>query len=106
MFKKSIIELLIIRSNFSDSDNIWFDIFSVPATKKIKPFKKLGGFFISKGTEQVQNLLRLQMDKARKVQFKLPKIEKRLPKKQHDYSDVDLQANFDKVYKEIRSIFK
>ena len=44
--------------------------------------------------------------KDRKVQFKLPKIEKRLPKKSHDYSDADLQANFDKVYKEARSIFK
>ena len=44
--------------------------------------------------------------KNRKVQFKLPKIEKRLPTKQQDYSDADLQANFDRVYKEARSIFK
>ncbi|PQV51471.1 type IV secretory system conjugative DNA transfer VirD4/TraG family protein [Jejuia pallidilutea] len=44
--------------------------------------------------------------KDRKVQFKLPKIEKRLPTKQQDYSDADLQANFDRVYKEAKSIFK
>ena len=44
--------------------------------------------------------------KDRKVQFKLPKIEKRLPTKQQDYSDADLQANFDRVYEDIKSIFK
>ena len=44
--------------------------------------------------------------KDRKVQFKLAKIEKRLPTKQQDYSDADLQANFDKVYEEVKSIFK
>jgi len=44
--------------------------------------------------------------KDRKVQFKLPKIEKRLPIKIHSYSDTDLQANFDRVYKEVKSIFK
>ena len=44
--------------------------------------------------------------KDRKVQFKLPKIEKRLPTKEQDYSDTDLQANFDKVYEEVKSIFK
>ncbi|XMO85015.1 type IV secretory system conjugative DNA transfer family protein [Algibacter sp. AS12] len=44
--------------------------------------------------------------KDRKVQFKLPKIEKRLPTKIHEYSDADLQANFDRVYKEVKSIFK
>ena len=42
----------------------------------------------------------------RKVQFKLPKIEKRLPTKLHEYSDADLQANFDRVYEEVKSIFK
>jgi len=44
--------------------------------------------------------------KDRKVQFRLLKIEKRLPTKPHEYSDADLQANFDRVYKEARSIFK
>ena len=44
--------------------------------------------------------------KDRKVQFKLQKIEKRLPTKQQDYSEADLQANFDRVYEEARSIFK
>ncbi|WP_179021812.1 type IV secretory system conjugative DNA transfer family protein [Winogradskyella forsetii] len=44
--------------------------------------------------------------KDRKVQFKLPKIEKRLPTKRHEYSDADLQANFDSIYKEIRLIFE
>lgn len=44
--------------------------------------------------------------KDRKVQFKHPKIEKLLPTKQQDYSDADLQANFDRVYEEAKSIFK
>jgi len=44
--------------------------------------------------------------KDKKVQFKLPKIEKRLPTKQQEYSDVDLQANFDKIYQEVKEIFK
>ena len=44
--------------------------------------------------------------KDRKVQFKLAKIEKRLPTNPQNYSDADLQANFDRVYKEARSIFK
>ncbi|WJJ96382.1 type IV secretory system conjugative DNA transfer family protein [Algibacter luteus] len=44
--------------------------------------------------------------KDRKIQFKLPTIEKRLPTKPQNYSDVDLQANFDRVYKEVKSIFK
>ena len=44
--------------------------------------------------------------KDRKVQFKLPKIEKRLPTKPQDYADADLQTNFDRVYEDIKSIFK
>jgi hypothetical protein len=43
--------------------------------------------------------------KDRKVQFKHPKIENRLPTKQHPYSDADLQANFDRIYKEVKAIF-
>ncbi|EPR74673.1 putative mobilization protein [Winogradskyella psychrotolerans RS-3] len=44
--------------------------------------------------------------KDRKVQFKLPKIEKRLPRRARDYSEADLQANFDRIYEEVQSIFK
>ncbi|MDO6761639.1 type IV secretory system conjugative DNA transfer family protein [Tamlana sp. 2_MG-2023] len=44
--------------------------------------------------------------KDRKVQFKLPNIERRLPIKPQEYSEDDLQANFDRVYKEVKSIFK
>ena len=43
--------------------------------------------------------------KDRKVQFKLPKIEKRLPTKQHDYSEADLQANFERIYEEAKNLF-
>ena len=43
------------------------------------------------------------MDK--KVQFKLPKIEKHLPQETKHYSDADLRANFERVYEEVRSIF-
>lgn len=41
----------------------------------------------------------------RKVQFKLPKIERRLPTKKHPFTEQDLEENFEKVYKEVRSIF-
>ncbi len=44
--------------------------------------------------------------KDRKIQFKLANIEKLLPEQSHQYSDVDLQANFERIYKEARSIFK
>ncbi|WP_166961922.1 type IV secretory system conjugative DNA transfer family protein [Yeosuana marina] len=44
--------------------------------------------------------------KDRKVQFKLPKIEKRLPIKKQEYSEANLQSNFDAIYEEARSIFK
>ena len=42
----------------------------------------------------------------KKVKFKLSKIERRLPTKISDYSDADLQANFDKIYEEVRSKFE
>ncbi len=42
----------------------------------------------------------------KKVQFKLSKIEKRLPRQEKVYNDVDLQANFDRIYKEVRTLFE
>ena len=44
------------------------------------------------------------MDK--KVQFKLPKIQRGLPEESKQFSQADLEANFDRVYDEARSIFK
>ncbi len=42
----------------------------------------------------------------KKVQFKLSKIEKRMPLRKKIYTEADLQENFKKVYQEIHSIFK
>jgi type IV secretory pathway TraG/TraD family ATPase VirD4 len=42
----------------------------------------------------------------KEVQFKLSKIERRLPAKTHNYTDADLEESFERVYNEVRSIFK
>ncbi|HAV54902.1 MAG TPA: mobilization protein [Aequorivita sp.] len=42
----------------------------------------------------------------KKVQFKLSKIERRLPAKAHKYTEADLEENFERIYREARSIFK
>lgn len=42
----------------------------------------------------------------KKVQFKLSKIERRLPTQVQNYTDADLQENFERIYNEVRSIFK
>ncbi|SDR99661.1 Type IV secretion-system coupling protein DNA-binding domain-containing protein [Gillisia sp. Hel1_33_143] len=44
--------------------------------------------------------------KDKKVQFELQKIERRLPEQTTFYSDLDLAANFERVYAEARSVFK
>ena len=41
----------------------------------------------------------------KKVQFKLSRIERRLPAKTQNYTDADLEENFERVYNEVRSIF-
>ena len=40
-----------------------------------------------------------------KVQFKLPEIQRGLPKAPKQFSHADLKANFERVYKEVKSIF-
>lgn len=42
----------------------------------------------------------------KKVQFKLAKIEKRLPAKKQSFTEVDLEENFERIYHEVREIFK
>lgn len=42
----------------------------------------------------------------KKVQFKLSRIERRLPAKAHKYTEADLEENFERIYREARSIFK
>lgn len=44
--------------------------------------------------------------KDKKVQFQLLKIQKNLPKGVKEYSTADLEANFERIYKEVRSIFE
>uniref|UniRef100_UPI004047670D type IV secretory system conjugative DNA transfer family protein n=1 Tax=Mariniflexile sp. TaxID=1979402 RepID=UPI004047670D len=41
----------------------------------------------------------------KKVQFKLSKIERRLPTKTQNYTEADLEKNFERIYREARSIF-
>lgn len=41
----------------------------------------------------------------KKVQFKLAKIQRGLPKESKQFSMVDLEANFERIYEEARSIF-
>jgi len=44
--------------------------------------------------------------KDKKVQFKLADIQRELPQESKQYSQTDLAANFERVYDEVRSIFK
>ncbi|MGO3184507.1 MAG: type IV secretory system conjugative DNA transfer family protein [Aequorivita sp.] len=44
--------------------------------------------------------------KDRKVQFQLQKIHRSLPKGVKEYSTADLEDNFERIYQEVRSIFK
>ena len=43
--------------------------------------------------------------KDKKVQFKLQHINRELPLESKQFSQSDLEANFERVYKEIKSIF-
>ncbi|WP_040533272.1 MULTISPECIES: type IV secretory system conjugative DNA transfer family protein [Flavobacteriaceae] len=44
--------------------------------------------------------------KDKKVQFKLSKINRQLPEGTKQYSSADMNANFERVYAEVRSIFQ
>jgi type IV secretory pathway TraG/TraD family ATPase VirD4 len=44
--------------------------------------------------------------KDKKVYFQLPKIKKQLPELEQPYTKDDLQENFERVYRDIRSIFE
>ena len=44
--------------------------------------------------------------KDKKVQFKLSKINRQLPEEAKQYSGADMNANFERVYAEVRSIFE
>ncbi|MCC4213569.1 type IV secretory system conjugative DNA transfer family protein [Leeuwenhoekiella parthenopeia] len=44
--------------------------------------------------------------KDKKVQFKLSNINRQLPKETKQYSSADMNANFERVYAEVRSIFR
>tara|TARA_R100000935_G_scaffold1440_3_gene4661 strand:+ start:1252 stop:2649 length:1398 start_codon:yes stop_codon:yes gene_type:complete len=43
--------------------------------------------------------------KDKKVQFKLQKIEREFPRGAKEFSNADLEANFERIYEEARSIF-
>ena len=42
----------------------------------------------------------------KKVQFKLKKIQREFPKEAKEFSNADLEANFERIYEEARSIFR
>lgn len=44
--------------------------------------------------------------KDNKVQFKLQQIQKEMPHRIYQYSNADLQLNFERIYREAKSIFK
>ncbi|EIJ40895.1 type IV secretory pathway, VirD4 component [Galbibacter orientalis DSM 19592] len=44
--------------------------------------------------------------KDKKVQFKLQQIQRELPEESKQFTPADLEANFERVYKEAKSIFK
>ena len=44
--------------------------------------------------------------KDKKVQFKLNTIQKEIPEESKQFSKTDLDVNFERIYKEARSIFK
>ena len=44
--------------------------------------------------------------KDKKIQFKLQPIQKEMPKKIKHYSNEDLQLNFERVYREVETIFR
>jgi len=44
--------------------------------------------------------------KDRKVQFKLQQIKRQFPEESLQFTSADLEANFEKIYEEARSIFK
>ena len=43
--------------------------------------------------------------KDKKVQFRLSKIQRQLPEESRQYSQADLAANFEKIYRDVKSIF-
>ncbi len=42
----------------------------------------------------------------KKVQFKLPKIEKQLPEQSTQFSQAELQLNFERIYSDVKSLFE
>ncbi len=42
----------------------------------------------------------------KKVQFKLSKIQRQLPKPLKEFTKADLEANFERIYKEVKAIFQ
>ena len=44
--------------------------------------------------------------KDKKVQFKLANIKRELPKESKQFSQADLSANFERIYDDVRSIFR
>ena len=44
--------------------------------------------------------------KDKRVQFKHPNIEKQLPKQSKEFTQIDLQINFDRIYREIQAVFE
>jgi hypothetical protein len=48
----------------------------------------------------------MQLDKDKRVQFRLQQIQKEMPKNNTQYSNDELRLNFERIYKEVNSLFK
>ncbi|WP_425393610.1 type IV secretory system conjugative DNA transfer family protein [Aequorivita capsosiphonis] len=87
--------------SISRGHNLDFDTRITTGEKEI-PKIRAGVFFRLKQGE----FITYADGKDKKVQFQLQKIQRSLPKGVKEYSKADLEDNFERVYVEVRSIFK
>jgi len=86
--------------SISRGHNLDFDTRITTGEKEI-PKIRAGVFFRLKQGE----FITYADGKDKKVQFKLQNIQRELPEETNQFSQVDLEANFERVYEEARSIF-
>ncbi|MGO3181278.1 MAG: type IV secretory system conjugative DNA transfer family protein [Aequorivita sp.] len=87
--------------SISRGHNLDFDTRITTGEKEI-PKIRAGVFFRLKQGE----FITYADGKDKKVQFKLQNIQRELPEETNQFSQVDLEANFERVYDEARSIFE
>ena len=80
----------------------FFEIIKNP-TKSVSRGHNLD--FDTRITTGEKEIPKIRADVFFKVQFKLPKIERGLPEVTKQFSQADLEENFERVYDEAKSIF-